>query len=70
MFCILHITAQEELTIGGVKLNIFDIGGIRCARQVYVSWKEYLPVLDAVVFLVDANDKDRLQEAKQELDVS
>ena len=70
MFCISHHTAQEELTIDGVKLKIFDIGGIRNAGHMYASWKAYIRTLDAVVFLVDANDKDRFQEAKQELDVS
>lgn len=32
-------------------------------------WKEYFAKVDGVIFLVDAEDKDRFPEAKQELSV-
>ena len=32
-------------------------------------WKSYFPSVDAVVYLIDANDKERFPEAKKELDV-
>ena len=56
---------QEELTMGNLRFKAFDLGGHETSRKL---WSSYFPSVDAVVYLVDAMDRERFPEAKKELD--
>jgi len=56
---------SEELQMAGINFKAFDLGGHEIAWRV---WKDYYAKVDALVFLVDAVDRDRFLESKKELD--
>jgi len=54
----------SEFTINNRHFSAHDLGGHEGARRL---WKDYINNIDAVVFLVDAADRTRLEEARVEL---
>jgi len=56
---------MEELVIGKIKFNAYDLGGHVQARRI---WQDYFPIIDAITFIVDTADRERIPEAKKELD--
>lgn len=52
---------KEQLTIGSVQFETFDLGGHEEAREV---WGDYYVDASAIIFIVDANDRDRMDEAR------
>jgi small GTP-binding protein len=54
----------ETVRYKNIVFTYWDVGGQKKIRQL---WHHYYDGSDAVIFVVDANDPDRLQEAKEEL---
>ena len=54
----------EEIKYGNLSFTCFDIGGQDKIRKL---WHNYYKGADAVVFVVDSNDKNRFPEVKKEL---
>eukprot|EP01098_Paradermamoeba_levis_P008880 TRINITY_DN3667_c0_g1_i1.p1 TRINITY_DN3667_c0_g1~~TRINITY_DN3667_c0_g1_i1.p1 ORF type:complete len:208 (-),score=55.24 TRINITY_DN3667_c0_g1_i1:130-753(-) len=55
---------KEEIKIGNEPFQAFDLGGHEAARRL---WDEYMAGTDGLVFVVDAGDPARFEEAKKEL---
>ncbi|CAG9332401.1 unnamed protein product [Blepharisma stoltei] len=54
----------KSLVHEGFKLNVWDIGGQETIRP---YWRNYFDHTDGLVFVIDSADRNRLQEAGQEL---
>ena len=56
--------AKEALKTGGFNLTLYDLGGGQKIRRI---WREYLAEVHGAIFVVDACDKARMEEARKEL---
>ncbi|KAF2485636.1 ADP-ribosylation factor family-domain-containing protein [Neohortaea acidophila] len=48
----------------GYKLNIWDVGGQKTLRT---YWKNYFEKTDTLIWVVDATDRERIEDCRQEL---
>ena len=55
---------METLQYKNIKFQVWVLGGQACIRP---YWRCYYPNTDAVIYVVDSADVDRLDIAKQEL---
>ena len=55
---------METLQYKNIKFQVWDLGGQTSIRP---YWRCYYPNTDALIFVVDSADHDRLKIAKQEL---
>ncbi|TPX30957.1 hypothetical protein SmJEL517_g05607 [Synchytrium microbalum] len=54
----------ESVTYKNVKFNVWDVGGQDKIRPL---WRHYFTGTQGLIFVVDSNDRDRIEEARQEL---
>eukprot|EP00727_Mastigamoeba_balamuthi_P006243 m51a1_g2238 putative adp-ribosylation factor 1 (179) ;mRNA; f:277386-278016 len=54
----------EAIEYKRLKLTVWDVGGQSRIRPL---WQHYMRGADAIIFVVDSTDRERLEEAKDEL---
>jgi ADP-ribosylation factor protein 6 len=54
----------ETVTFKKVKFNVWDVGGQDKIRPL---WRHYYAGTQALIFVVDSSDRERIDEARQEL---
>lgn len=54
----------ETLDYKGLNFTVWDVGG---QDKIRVLWKHYYQGTDGLIFVVDSNDKERIDEAADEL---
>jgi len=65
------ITATVGLNIGqidltGIRLNFWDLGG---QEELQALWDKYFAECHAIIYTVDSNDRERIEESKKSFDV-
>jgi len=54
----------ETLDYQGLNFTVYDVGG---QDKIRVLWKHYYHHTDALIFVVDSNDRERMEDAADEL---
>jgi small GTP-binding protein len=54
----------EAVEYGSLKFTMWDVGGQEKIRKL---WRHYYKGANALIFVVDSSDRDRLEEAREEL---
>ncbi|KAJ4373211.1 ADP-ribosylation factor-like protein 2 [Neocucurbitaria cava] len=54
----------KTIEYDGYKLNIWDVGGQKTLRT---YWKNYFEKTDTLIWVVDATDRERIDDCRQEL---
>lgn len=54
----------ETVTYKNVKFNVWDVGGQDKIRPL---WRHYFSGTQGLIFVIDSSDRDRIEEARQEL---
>ena len=54
----------ETVSYKNIKLQVWDLGGQSSIRP---YWRCYYPNTNAIIYVVDSNDRDRVVDSKQEL---
>ena len=54
----------ETLDYKGLNFTVWDVGG---QDKIRVLWKHYYQNTDGLIFVVDSNDQDRIEDAAEEL---
>lgn len=54
----------ETVTYKNTKFNVWDVGGQDKIRPL---WRHYFSGTQGLIFVIDSNDRDRLEEARSEL---
>ena len=54
----------ETLDYKGLNFTVWDVGG---QDKIRVLWKHYYQNTDGLIFVVDSNDRDRIEDAAEEL---
>ena len=54
----------KSLSMSNFRLNVWDIGGQKAIRP---YWKQYYDSTDALIYVIDSADKNRVEETGEEL---
>jgi ADP-ribosylation factor 1/2 len=55
----------EAIDYKGLAINVWDVGGQTKIRPL---WKHYYQNTDGIIYVVDSNDKERIEECLEELE--